>query len=143
MPVAKAVAADSVGEFGRAGTRVKLQGLRRKIAEHMAESTRTIPHFHYVDECNVTDLVHTRVGLRDLYAKQNVKLTYLAFFVKAVVGALKKFPAVNASIGCAPCTRATLPGEDVRAGRFYWETPDQKECGLHVNAEGKLVRKGA
>jgi pyruvate/2-oxoglutarate dehydrogenase complex dihydrolipoamide acyltransferase (E2) component len=97
-PVAKAVAADSVGEFGRAGTRVKLQGLRRKIAEHMAESTRTIPHFHYVDECNVTDLVHTRVGLRDLYAKQNVKLTYLAFFVKAVALALKEFPIANASL---------------------------------------------
>lgn len=35
------------------------------------------------------------------------------------------------SIGCAPCTRAVLPGEDVRAGRWWWETPEQKECGLH------------
>ncbi len=43
------------------------------------------------------------------------------------------------SIGCEPCTRAIQPGEDVRAGRWWWETPDSKECGLHV-VDGKLVR---
>ena len=36
------------------------------------------------------------------------------------------------SIGCAPCTRAIKPGEDFRAGRWWWEQPEQKECGLHV-----------
>ncbi|WP_371324959.1 phosphoadenylyl-sulfate reductase [Dechloromonas sp. ZY10] len=36
------------------------------------------------------------------------------------------------SIGCAPCTRAISPGEDVRAGRWWWENPESKECGLHV-----------
>lgn len=35
------------------------------------------------------------------------------------------------SLGCAPCTRAVKPGEDVRAGRWWWESPDKKECGLH------------
>ncbi len=45
------------------------------------------------------------------------------------------------SIGCAPCTRAVLPGEDVRAGRWWWETPEQKEFGLHV-VDGRLVRRG-
>jgi phosphoadenosine phosphosulfate reductase len=35
------------------------------------------------------------------------------------------------SIGCAPCTRAIAPGEDVRAGRWWWELPEHKECGLH------------
>ena len=39
----------------------------------------------------------------------------------------KGFP----SIGCQPCTRAVFPGEDIRAGRWYWENPDTKECGLH------------
>lgn len=39
----------------------------------------------------------------------------------------KGFP----SIGCQPCTRAVEPGEDVRAGRWWWENPDSKECGLH------------
>lgn len=43
------------------------------------------------------------------------------------------------SIGCEPCTRAIAPGEDVRAGRWWWENPDTKECGLHV-VDGKLVR---
>lgn len=36
------------------------------------------------------------------------------------------------SIGCAPCTRAIKPGEDIRAGRWWWEMPETKECGLHV-----------
>ncbi|MDR1996339.1 phosphoadenylyl-sulfate reductase [Azonexus sp.] len=36
------------------------------------------------------------------------------------------------SIGCAPCTRAITPGEDIRSGRWWWETPESKECGLHV-----------
>ncbi|MCB9500244.1 MAG: phosphoadenylyl-sulfate reductase [Erysipelotrichaceae bacterium] len=39
----------------------------------------------------------------------------------------KGFP----SIGCAPCTRAIKEGEDVRAGRWWWENPEHKECGLH------------
>src|SRR2546426_12842587 len=40
------------------------------------------------------------------------------------------------SIGCAPCTRAVAPGEDVRAGRWWWELPEHKECGLHARAGG-------
>lgn len=35
------------------------------------------------------------------------------------------------SIGCQPCTRAIEPGEDIRAGRWWWENPETKECGLH------------
>lgn len=40
------------------------------------------------------------------------------------------------SIGCAPCTRAITPGEDIRSGRWWWEAPENKECGLH---SGKVV----
>jgi phosphoadenosine phosphosulfate reductase len=40
-----------------------------------------------------------------------------------------------ASIGCAPCTRGISAGEDIRAGRWWWENPDSKECGLHVKAK--------
>lgn len=36
------------------------------------------------------------------------------------------------SIGCQPCTRAIAPGEDIRAGRWWWEQPENKECGLHL-----------
>ncbi len=41
------------------------------------------------------------------------------------------------SIGCAPCTRAVRPGEDIRAGRWWWELPGHKECGLHINPKQK------
>ncbi|MDB5698546.1 MAG: phosphoadenylyl-sulfate reductase [Alphaproteobacteria bacterium] len=44
------------------------------------------------------------------------------------------------SIGCEPCTRAIKPGEDERAGRWWWEDDEAKECGLHVDGNGKLVR---
>jgi len=40
------------------------------------------------------------------------------------------------SIGCAPCTRSVTPGEDIRSGRWWWENPENKECGLHV---GKIT----
>jgi phosphoadenosine phosphosulfate reductase len=43
------------------------------------------------------------------------------------------------SIGCAPCTRAVEAGEDLRAGRWWWEMSNQ-ECGLHVTNDGRLVR---
>lgn len=39
------------------------------------------------------------------------------------------------SIGCAPCTRAIEPGEDVRAGRWWWESAEHRECGLHARGE--------
>lgn len=44
------------------------------------------------------------------------------------------------SIGCAPCTRPTVAGEDVRAGRWWWEIPEGRECGLHAAPGGQLVR---
>ncbi|WP_406854788.1 phosphoadenylyl-sulfate reductase [Alsobacter sp. KACC 23698] len=47
------------------------------------------------------------------------------------------------SIGCAPCTRAVAPGEPERAGRWWWEDEARKECGLHVAADGRLVRSAA
>lgn len=46
------------------------------------------------------------------------------------------------SIGCAPCTRAVRRGEPERAGRWWWETDIAKECGLHLAADGRLVRAG-
>jgi 2-oxoisovalerate dehydrogenase E2 component (dihydrolipoyl transacylase) len=84
-------------DFGVAGTRVKMQGVRKKIAEQMVLSTRTIPHFSYVDECDVGDLVRLREGLRETLADRGVRLTFLPFFVKAVATALKEVPIVNAT----------------------------------------------
>jgi phosphoadenosine phosphosulfate reductase len=43
------------------------------------------------------------------------------------------------SLGCAPCTRSITPGEDIRAGRWWWEDPKNKECGLHASNSGKVA----
>jgi pyruvate dehydrogenase E2 component (dihydrolipoamide acetyltransferase)/2-oxoisovalerate dehydrogenase E2 component (dihydrolipoyl transacylase) len=64
----------------------------------MVLSKRTIAHYSYVDECDVTELVRLRESLRDRFAREGIKLTYLAFFVKAAVAALKEVPLVNASL---------------------------------------------
>lgn len=42
------------------------------------------------------------------------------------------------SIGCGPCTRSIAKGEDIRSGRWWWESPEHKECGLHLK-DGKLL----
>jgi len=47
------------------------------------------------------------------------------------------------SIGCAPCTRAIKPGEDFRAGRWWWEDSSKKECGLHVHAPESGIEPAA
>jgi phosphoadenosine phosphosulfate reductase len=45
------------------------------------------------------------------------------------------------SIGCAPCTRPVVAGEDARAGRWWWEIKAAAECGIHFSPDGKLVRE--
>ncbi|MGL6076064.1 MAG: dihydrolipoamide acetyltransferase family protein [Fimbriiglobus sp.] len=84
-------------DFGKAGTRVKLVGLRRKIAEQMVASASTIPHFSYMDECDFTALVNLRNQLKDPMSTAGVKLTYLPFLIKAVTRALKEIPIVNST----------------------------------------------
>jgi pyruvate dehydrogenase E2 component (dihydrolipoamide acetyltransferase)/2-oxoisovalerate dehydrogenase E2 component (dihydrolipoyl transacylase) len=84
--------------FGTPGQRIKLAGLRRKIAEHLVLAKKTIPHYSYVDECDVSELVRLREGLRETFRQKGVKLTYLAFLVKAAAAALKEVPIVNASL---------------------------------------------
>jgi pyruvate dehydrogenase E2 component (dihydrolipoamide acetyltransferase)/2-oxoisovalerate dehydrogenase E2 component (dihydrolipoyl transacylase) len=83
-------------DYGKPGTRIKLIGLRRKIGEQMLLSKRTIPHYSYVDECDVTELVRVRHTVKDRFAQEGVRLTYLPFVVKAVVAALWEVPLVNA-----------------------------------------------
>jgi phosphoadenosine phosphosulfate reductase len=46
------------------------------------------------------------------------------------------------SIGCAPCTRAVQPGDDERSGRWWWERPDSRECGLHPRRTGAALAGG-
>jgi pyruvate/2-oxoglutarate dehydrogenase complex dihydrolipoamide acyltransferase (E2) component len=85
-------------DFGKPGQRIPLRGLRKTIAERMVHSQHIAPHYSYVDECDLTELVRLRDSLKAAYAKRGVRLTYLAFVVKAVVQALKNIPIVNASL---------------------------------------------
>jgi pyruvate dehydrogenase E2 component (dihydrolipoamide acetyltransferase)/2-oxoisovalerate dehydrogenase E2 component (dihydrolipoyl transacylase) len=85
-------------DFGVPGTRVRLQGLRRKIAEHLVDAMRRIPHYSYIDECDITEMAKLRAGLREPCAARGLKLTYLSFFIKAAAAALKEIPIVNSSL---------------------------------------------
>jgi 2-oxoisovalerate dehydrogenase E2 component (dihydrolipoyl transacylase) len=94
----KPISAPPPADYGIPGTRVKFAGLRRKIGAHMVHSKQTIPHFTYVDECDVSALVALRESLKEPMSRKGAKLTYLAFFVKAVAAALQEVPIVNASL---------------------------------------------
>ncbi|HLB68435.1 MAG TPA: dihydrolipoamide acetyltransferase family protein [Thermoplasmata archaeon] len=78
--------------------RIPIHGLRRRIAEKMAKSKATASHFTYVEEVDMTQLVHLRDRLKEAGEQKGVKLTYLPFIVKAVVAALKEHPTLNASM---------------------------------------------
>ena len=43
------------------------------------------------------------------------------------------------SVGCAPCSRAVEPGRDPRSGRWWWENPETKECGIHGEEQGSGI----
>ncbi len=78
--------------------RVPLRGVRRAVAERLSLSKRTAVHTLHVDEVDVTNLVALRQKARAQALERGIKLTYLPFLCKAAVLALKKVPAVNASI---------------------------------------------
>jgi 2-oxoisovalerate dehydrogenase E2 component (dihydrolipoyl transacylase) len=79
------------------GTReVQLIGLRRAIAQKMLQSKRSIPHFTYVEEVDVTEMVALREELNRQYAVQRGELSPLALAIRAIVRAVSDFPQVNA-----------------------------------------------
>ncbi len=78
--------------------RVPMTMLRKTIAKNMTLSKFTIPHTAVMDEADVTELVAFRTKVKALAAEKGVKLTYLAFFIKAVVNGLKAYPYMNASL---------------------------------------------
>jgi pyruvate dehydrogenase E2 component (dihydrolipoamide acetyltransferase) len=78
--------------------RIPFRGVRRMIAEHMVETQRQVAQFTYVEEVDCTELVELRDKAEARLAGHGIKLTYLPFFVKAAVEALKKHPQVNATL---------------------------------------------
>ena len=103
------------------GQRAWITGLRRDEA-----ATRADLHLIERDEAHggivkINPLVNwTDRQVRD-YTREH-KLPYNRLLERAYT-----------SIGCSCCTRPVEPGEDTRAGRWWWESPEHKECGLHVN----------
>ena len=81
-----------------ADQRLPIRGLRKKIAEKMVKSKFTAPHYTFVEEVDVSALVALRTKLNDSLAKENVKLSFLPFFVKAAIAAFRKYPQVNANM---------------------------------------------
>jgi pyruvate/2-oxoglutarate dehydrogenase complex dihydrolipoamide acyltransferase (E2) component len=90
----------------------------------MVLAKRTAPHYSYVDECDVTELVRLREALKPTYARAGIKLTYLPFVVKAVVAALQEVPLVNATL-------------DEKAGEIVLH--DRYHVGIAVAAPAGLI----
>ncbi|MCC2603103.1 dihydrolipoamide acetyltransferase family protein [Sphingopyxis yananensis] len=76
---------------------VKLTGLRRKIAEKMEISSRTIPHFAYIEEVDVTELEDVRLSLNTRYNGSRPKLTFLPFLIRAMAQILPRYEQINAT----------------------------------------------
>ncbi len=77
---------------------IPLRGLRKKIAEKMVHSKRTIPHYTFVDEIDMTELVKLRKSAKEIAAEKGGKLTYLPFIMNALMEGLKKYPLLNSSL---------------------------------------------
>ncbi|HNH08001.1 MAG TPA: phosphoadenylyl-sulfate reductase [Leptospiraceae bacterium] len=108
------------------GARLWITGLRREQSV-----TRTQMNFAEWDEkyqtVKINPLIDWTWEKTLAYIKEN-KVPYNPLHDQ-------NFP----SIGCAPCTRAVLEGENIRAGRWWWENPETKECGLHIS-DGQIIR---
>jgi pyruvate dehydrogenase E2 component (dihydrolipoamide acetyltransferase) len=104
--------------------RIPFRGKRRMAAKKMVLSKSTIPHALLVDEADATQLLAMREDLREIGAKERVKITILPFLVQAVVAALRAHPAMNASLD-------ESRGEIVRKKRY--------DIGMAVDSEDGLV----
>jgi phosphoadenosine phosphosulfate reductase len=105
---------------------VWITGLR---AEHSAER-HDIPQVEWDESNNVIKyhpILHWTTEEVKQYINQN-NIPYNSLHDRGFV-----------SIGCAPCTRAIKPGEDFRAGRWWWEDNTKKECGLHVHEQASQL----
>jgi pyruvate dehydrogenase E2 component (dihydrolipoamide acetyltransferase) len=116
--------------------RVPLKGIRKVIAEAMVRSKSTAPHVTIMDEVDVSKLVAYRKRIKPMAEKKQIKVTYLPFIVKAVSGALRTFPALNASID-------DQQGEILYKKYYNIGIATDTENGLMVpvvaNADGKSI----
>ena len=108
----------------RADEAVRVVGMRRRIAENMAASKRSIPHFTYVDECDVTELERVRADLNDNRGERP-KLTMLPLLIVAICRTLPDFPMLNARYD-------DEAGVVTRSGRVHLGMATQTDAGLTV-----------
>ncbi len=89
------------------GTSVEpIRGIKKIMATAMQNSVSTIPHFTYCEEIDLTELIALRGELKEVYAKQDIKLTMMPFFMKAMSLAIKEYPLVNSKVN-DDCTELT------------------------------------
>jgi pyruvate dehydrogenase E2 component (dihydrolipoamide acetyltransferase) len=79
-------------------SRVPYAGIRRKTGEHLLHAKQAAPHFAYVEEVDMTDLLALRETLLPVAQEKAVRLNYLPFIIKAVLSGLMAFPALNATL---------------------------------------------
>jgi 2-oxoisovalerate dehydrogenase E2 component (dihydrolipoyl transacylase) len=106
-PVATAEKVTQVAAPQSGGKRVEpIRGIKAVMAKAMVRSVSTIPHFTYCEEIDMTNLMALRSGMKEAYAKQDIKLTMMPFFMKSISLALKEFPIVNTQVN-DDCTEIT------------------------------------
>ena len=106
-PAVSATPTAAAAQAVTGGTRVEpIRGIKAVMAKAMVNSVSTIPHFTYCEEIDMTNLIKLRGELKEVYAKQDIKLTMMPFFMKAMSLALKQFPLVNTQVN-EDCTELT------------------------------------
>jgi 2-oxoisovalerate dehydrogenase E2 component (dihydrolipoyl transacylase) len=83
-----------------------IRGIKAVMAKAMQNSVSSIPHFTYCEEIDLTELIALRKELKEVYAKQDIKLTMMPFFMKAMSLALKEYSVVNSQVN-EECTELT------------------------------------
>lgn len=116
--------------------RVAIRGIRKKIAENMQMAKHIIPHFTLMDEADVTELVALRESLKEYAEKNNTKITYLPFVVKAIISTCRQFPMFNASIDDA--AQEIVYKKYFNVG-FAADTPNGLVVPVIKNADQKSV----
>jgi len=96
----------TVASAARADIVEPIRGVKAVMAKMMVESVSTIPHFTYCEEFDLTDLVALRESMKAKYSSDEVKLTMMPFFMKAMSLALTQFPVLNSQVN-ADCTEIT------------------------------------
>ena len=115
-----------------ATTEIKVIGLRRLIAERMSEAKRTIPHFAYVEEVDVTELESLRRHLNETRKSEGPGLTYLPLVLLALTRALKAYPQCNARYDAE---RGVLVRHAAVHAGIATQTPDGLKVPVVRNAE--------